>query len=438
MTLLNSIDFLLCPIYIILITLIMKWYSKHFVPKKLSSIFIKAFFFKIFFCIAFVLFSAFLAPGDTEMYYTAGIDFKKITLENTDNLRFITSPAAEFGEYYEAKGFRQENYGYINAPSNMAAIKFVALFSIFSFNSYIVISLFFGALSFLGLWYMFMVFFKLYPQLYKPVFLCFFCIPSVLFWGSGILKDTLCIFFLGIGFYCAFKFVIEKQQQVIYIVVALLSFFFLYTLKSYIAVAFLSSFFIWYLHRYFQHEGNTFKKIAIMGSIFVVVLGYLLTGNFTKSIIETGAENMAENMMETQKLYMRYTPDDGALLDYGEITPTLAGVLAVIPKALVASLFRPFLWEAKKATSLIAALEGTALFLLTCYVFLRRGPVKPIKIILTESTVFFCFLFSIVFAIAIGLNCFNFGTLVRYKIPCLPFYLVSMILILNHKKRAEV
>ncbi len=44
----------------------------------------------------------------------------------------------------------------------------------------------------------------------------------------------------------------------------------------------------------------------------------------------------------------------------------------------------------------------------------------------------FCFLFSVVFALFIGATTLNFGTLVRYKIPCLPFYIISLYL-LNEK-----
>ena len=146
---------------------------------------------------------------------------------------------------------------------------------------------------------------------------------------------------------------------------------------------------------------------------------------------EYSLEIMAENIQTSQKNYMLTTPDDGAYIDYGEISATPAGVLRIIPKALVASLYRPFLWEAKKITSLIAALEGTFFFCLTLYVFIRKGFLRSLKAIVNDNTILFCFLFSIVFATAIGLNCFNLGTLVRYKIPCLPFFVLSLLLILN-------
>jgi hypothetical protein len=53
----------------------------------------------------------------------------------------------------------------------------------------------------------------------------------------------------------------------------------------------------------------------------------------------------------------------------------------------------------------------------------------------------FCFFYSIVFAVFVGATTLNFGTLVRYKIPCLPFYIIALLLILetipNKKKETE-
>ncbi|MGH2564381.1 MAG: hypothetical protein ACRDE5_07705, partial [Ginsengibacter sp.] len=48
--------------------------------------------------------------------------------------------------------------------------------------------------------------------------------------------------------------------------------------------------------------------------------------------------------------------------------------------------------------------------------------------------IMYCFLFSVVFALFVGASTLNFGTLVRYKIPCLPFYAISLFLIYEKVK----
>jgi hypothetical protein len=164
------------------------------------------------------------------------------------------------------------------------------------------------------------------------------------------------------------------------------------------------------------------------------ILIYIFSGNLEEVIEEHSAETIADNILSVQENYRKTTPDDGALIEFGEIEPTPAGILRLVPKALAATLFRPFLWEAGKITSFLAALEGAFLFVFTLFVFFKKGPLKCLNTILSDNNIFFCFIFSIVFAIAIGLNCFNLGTLVRYKIPCLPFYLLSFFLILKKQK----
>ena len=54
--------------------------------------------------------------------------------------------------------------------------------------------------------------------------------------------------------------------------------------------------------------------------------------------------------------------------------------------------------------------------------------------ILTDPLIMYCFLFSFVFAIFVGASTLNFGTLVRYKIPCLPFFTISLFLIYEKVK----
>jgi hypothetical protein len=50
--------------------------------------------------------------------------------------------------------------------------------------------------------------------------------------------------------------------------------------------------------------------------------------------------------------------------------------------------------------------------------------------------VMFCLVFAISFAFAVGVSTFNFGTLVRYKIPLMPFYGMAL-LVLYHLSKSE-
>jgi hypothetical protein len=58
-----------------------------------------------------------------------------------------------------------------------------------------------------------------------------------------------------------------------------------------------------------------------------------------------------------------------------------------------------------------------------------------IKSILNESTILFCFIFTITLSIMVGSISFNFGTLARYRIPFMPFYFSALVLLLNKGKK---
>jgi hypothetical protein len=49
-----------------------------------------------------------------------------------------------------------------------------------------------------------------------------------------------------------------------------------------------------------------------------------------------------------------------------------------------------------------------------------------------DPTILFCLVFSLIFAFAVGVSTYNFGTLMRYKIPLMPFYCVGLVLILDY------
>jgi ABC-type uncharacterized transport system permease subunit len=52
--------------------------------------------------------------------------------------------------------------------------------------------------------------------------------------------------------------------------------------------------------------------------------------------------------------------------------------------------------------------------------------------------IMYCLLFALVFALFVGVTTLNFGTLVRYKIPCMPFYIIALVLILERHKTKKL
>jgi hypothetical protein len=108
-------------------------------------------------------------------------------------------------------------------------------------------------------------------------------------------------------------------------------------------------------------------------------------------------------------------------------------MIRLAPQAVNVSLFRPYLWEVNNPLMLLSGLESTVLLLLSLYILFREN--IRVFTAIRQADVFFALVFSITFAFAVGVSTYNFGTLVRYKIPMLPFFALALILISDYSKR---
>ena len=113
---------------------------------------------------------------------------------------------------------------------------------------------------------------------------------------------------------------------------------------------------------------------------------------------------------------------------------TFSGLIKIAPIAVATTFFRPFIWEAHKISQLMAAMESLVLMFFTIYIIFKSGLFTFFKLIIADPLIMYCFLFAVVFGLFVGASTLNFGTLVRYKIPCLPFYSISLFLIYEKVK----
>ena len=81
---------------------------------------------------------------------------------------------------------------------------------------------------------------------------------------------------------------------------------------------------------------------------------------------------------------------------------------------------------------LISAIENSILALLSIFVLLTK-PIKLFKNIESDAFLIFCLLFTLILGFGVGLSTSNFGALVRYKIPFLPFYMFLVLFFVKFK-----
>ena len=431
-------DLILSPIYILFFYFIAAVISKKYYgnDKYLRKKLMQGFWIKILFAILYVLFIQFYyGGGDSFMYYEFGQSIHNAINDNFSNLKFLYGGYEPFYEYCTNNSFDYVHSapGYMFGLTNQIVSRFSCIFGYFSFQNYTVTSLFFSVLSYIGIWKMLLVFYKIFPQFKRQISFSFLFLPSFLFWGSGILKESLCLFSLGLivsGLYNIFYF---KKSSFLEIVSLIIGCLLLITTKNYIFYSFILAFILLMYRRYTSNKGFFVKILIYVVAILVITTAL----QNVMGDLENDPTNLAnvDNLIEQTKDFKESYEDlGGAFVDIGDFDPTLSGIAKKIPTAIMNVFFRPFPWEARSVVLFTGMLESLFFLILLLRGLYINKIFKFFGQIAKNPVLFSCLLFSLVLGIIVGLTTFNFGSIVRYKIPSMPFFSM-VILILNSKTK---
>lgn len=431
----HLIDIILFPLYVALFAVFFAWRRKKIEDPVLQKYHRLGFWIKVFSAFAYIIYSLNLAKLDSVfLYYPEGINISKLILKDFSNIQILFAPGRDFDTDLLADSF---NKGYFNSESNFFIAKLVTIFSYFSFGSYSVITLFFSLISFAGVWRLYRFFYDQYPHLHKQFAIAILYLPNFVFWSSGILKDPLCTGMMGFLTYGLYQVIVNRKSIIKNMLMVILAGIVLGLVKDYILVSYLPFLLLFF-------AGNRIKKIErpAVKVMLISFIGLLMAIAFvlTKDIIVGSiVDKLAESVQDMQTSFMRISGLAESSFSLGaEFDGTPAGLVKIAPLGIVASLYRPFLWEAKGISYFLSAAESFAVILFTLYVIVKAGPFTFFKSIVKDPMILFCLSFALVFALFVGVTTLNFGTLVRYKIPCMPFYIISLILILNRYKTKKL
>lgn len=316
------------------------------------------------------------------------------------------------------------------SPTEYFVIRVGALCSLFCLCSYTVIGLLFAIISFSGVWAMYLAFVRIAPGAYKQLAFAVFFLPSVFFWGSGLMKDSLCLGALGWLFYGFYYVLILRRNKIWGTVLGILGVYVLVSVKIYILLSFLPPALFWVFNEYNQRIKSGTLRLLLRPFFLLLggVAAYLGATNLTAGDSRYDVDKIGERTKINQTFLYGLTKDQGSAYNIGTFDGSLGSLVKVTPQAVVVTLFRPFLWEARNPIMMLSALEALMLTVLTVRLLVSRGLFKGLGQIASQPVLTFCFLFSIILAIGVGTNSGNFGTLVRYKIPLMPFYLGALFI----------
>jgi hypothetical protein len=262
-------------------------------------------------------------------------------------------------------------------------------------------------------------------------------LPTLVFWSSGALKDPVCMCMLGWLTFSVYDGYYKKRNMLINTVVAFIAMIVISIVKPYILFSYLP-FFILYLILVNLHLiKNTLTKISV---ILFIALGsiiglYVASEKLQEEMGNLALDKLGESVKTQQNNFINMADRAESSFSLGvEYDGSLGSLAKMAPAAINATLFRPYIWESKKISTLLSSLESLSLMFFFLFVLKTAGPIRFLQTIFKDPMILFCLLFSVLFAFFIGATTLNFGTLVRYKIPCMPFFIIALVLIYEYNK----
>lgn len=433
-------DLIFGILYIYISYSIVNWAAEKYYKDTIHyNYLITAYRVKIICSILFMLIFAFYYKGgDTFAYLGNILQLRDILFNNPTDWYNVVFRTESWEAFRVMSGYMVNNGTYMLDSSSKIVILYGFFLSFICMSSYLSLCIFFSMFCFFGCWKMYLTFVDMYPKLHREMSIACLFIPSVCFWGAGLLKDSLCIGFLGILVFATYNLFFKRKSILGNIFLIFLSVYAISQIKVYIILAFAPALAVWVFARFRYTIQSPFLK-AISTPLF---MGFgLLGGVLVLTLMGRYAERYAfDQMMRTAQdtqNWLVYSSKEtaGSFYTLGDIQYTPIGLVKVFPAAVNVALFRPYIWEAKKIMLIFASVEGMITFGFTVVLLFRAGFMGFLRLIASNPEVQFCLVFSIIFAFAVGFTSFNFGALARYKIPFMPFYYIALFILASEQKQ---
>ena len=430
-------DLILVPIYFSLLISISNWIKKKNISKNPEYKYLtKGLILKLIgvtlFCLVYIII---YGGGDTTNYFLGSRAMVKLLYQN------FNRGIAMIGNLYSV----HNNYSFFNSETGwpphymykdertFIVSRITTIFYILSGGSFLVTSFLTAAFSYIGIWKLFILFKRIFKCNSKHLFLIIICMPSLLFWGGGIMKDSYVLGSSCWATYNFYKIFVTRNKIMLNILLLIMNFTLLINIKSYVAISLLPGFILWLYSNNLKSIKNRALKFAIAPFLILVFSG--LSISFLNNLDVIGLaeyQNIDQTIEQAQVIQqdlLREEQYGSNNYNIGTLDGSLSGMLKVAPRAVGTAIFRPFIWESRNPIMIFSGLENLILIFTSLLLIIKINPIRFFKLIFSEPLLVHCFIFVLLFAFGVGIASTNFGALVRYRIPLIPFFYTMLYVI---------
>ena len=437
----NIIDLLLVPLYLFAIYLITNSiYKKNIQLYPEYKYFKTGLFVKLVGVSLFLMFYTIYYPtGDTISYYEGARslvnlifqDFNKgiQVLFNTDSIY------NSFNSFNYETGYPP--YYIFKDTKTFNVSRFSTIFYFLGAGSLVISNFLCCTFSYFGIWKLYRLFNDLFPGKSKAFAYFILYMPSMIFWGGGIMKDSFVLGGICWVTYCFYYGILKREKILVNIFLLIVNFTIIINIKSYVAIAAIPGMLIWLNSGIIKTLKSSVARFILRPIVFsMIILSGVGLFNNLDTIGLSQFENVDETIEQAQVIQQDLLRED----QYGEnnyyigkLDGTFAGLFYIAPSAIFTGIYRPTFIEVGSPAMVLSAIENLVLLVFSLLMFASKGPVKFFKVIFNEPLLLYSLIFTLIFAFGVGIASTNFGALVRYRIPLIPFYFPLIYIIYKTK-----
>ena len=383
---------------------------------------------KIFFGICFAcVYIFYYDGGDTQYYFTGTRSIVRMSEKNFGAfVRLLLGERTQ--ELLSLFDWRTGWPTYFKDVNSWAVCRFTVPFYILGCGTYLGTTIAMDVILFIPIWRFYRMLVKMYPENATMIAVSLLYIPSVLFWGSGLLKDVWCMVGIFSIYTACWMIFFQKKKIFKFVIVYLFWAYILTSIRPYTFYTVFATSIAWIGLHYLRLFNNRFVQVIFFPFMALVIVGIFAIFMDNISDIAEGKYATVGSMMEQAVIIQDDLKRDyygSNSFDIGAFDATVPGMLKKMPQALLAGLFRPFIWEARSPFMILSGLENFVVLLITI-LSLFKLRLSFFKAFAKDEFLLSIAIFVVAFGFFIGLTIANFGALVRYRIVLFPFFAIIL------------
>jgi hypothetical protein len=368
--------------------------------------------------IGFLYWSYYGGTGDTIYYYELAQAL----------FQYFRTDRISFSEWigFESLTLTHAEFSAQSEPRTFFFVRFISFLYGLTQGNYLTISIYLSFFTALATWAFAYELVKISKQNKFAIYIALLFIPSITFWSSGLLKEslmTIAIYTLG---YFFLKWM-SKPKQWFYLIPAILCVVVLWKVKYYVPIALLPVVFLTLVFTQsrflpdcpFPRKSALYLVLLAVGGIAVAFIHPVFNSGRFFELIRISHDVIVLNSTEA---VIHFQPADSNLMFFSQN----------LALAWFTGIFRPFLWEAFSTFSLLWASEK---FIFTILAVI--AVIFAFKLNFTQAEKWWgiaILIYATVLSAVITLATPNFGTLIRYEVAYMPFLWLVVLLILSKLK----